>query len=305
MSNIDDSEEQSVPAGAGTVKQVIRKGDGDINLCITIVNNVGAGGAGLSTVTSSSDPAAAPNPPSPMVGPDPDMPMPWSASAALGAPSDGMAAPLLVKGFTPWGVGSNTHAGIGDRFAIWSNTPTPWPRGGIFITKLHNPPGLPAGTWGQGRGFAFGPTPTTASAAIVTNDALATAGYNFAGHRIDATTAPAFRITNVTQTGWGASANWSVTVERTDVTKDAYLLAFPQKIGPAFTSASEADYLKLAVVPTNVAGFAAGTTSGTFAITVSRNQPAVNYYFFLCDASPKADDQIPRVVSNVRKVLAT
>jgi hypothetical protein len=305
MSNIDDSEEQSVPAGAETVKQVIRKGDGDINLCITIVNNVGAGGAGLSTVTSSSDPAAAPNPPSPMVGPDPDMPMPWSASAALGAPSDGMAAPLLVKGFTPWGVGSNTHAGIGDRFAIWSNTPTPWPRGGIFITKLHNPPGLPAGTWGQGRGFAFGPTPTTSGAAIVTNDALATATYNFAGHRIDAATAPEFRITTVAQTASGAFATWSVTVERTDVTKSAYLLAFPQKVGSAFTSTAEAEYMKLAVVPTAEVAFASGTTSGTFSVTVARNQAGVRYYFFLCDASPTADDQVPRVVSNVRAVLAT
>ena len=302
MSNIDDSEEQSAPAGAGTVKQVIRKGDGDINLCITIVNNVGGGPP---TVTATSDPAVSPSPPSPMEGPDPDMPLPWSASSAAGAPSDGMAAPLLVKGFTPWGVGAKTHAGIGDRFAIWSNTPTPWPRGGIFITKLHNPPGLPTGTWGQGRGFAFGPTPTTAGAAIVTNDALATAGYNFAGHRVDVTTAPAFRITNVTQTGSGTSATWNVTVERTDVTKSAYLLAFPQKVGPAFTSTTEAKYLELAAVPTGQLGFASGATSGTFAITVVRNQAAVNYYFFLCDASPTADDQVPRVVSNVRKVLAT
>jgi hypothetical protein len=61
----------------------------------------------------------------------------------------------------------------------------------------------------------------------------------------------------------------------------------------------------LAAIPGAQLAFAGGATSGTFVVSVARNQSGVNYYFFLCDVSPTADDQVPRIVSNVRRFLST
>lgn len=243
-------------------RRIARAGCGDVNLCITINNNVGGGptvdvaptGTGSGTFTPDILPPGALTPPTP---PDPTLPMPWLRGSTT--TSDPTVAMLYMKGLVPHedqgaDLPSGPYEGSGDiskqsRYRVNSSSvTTSAPYGDSSVININRVSVfMTAEIDASGelyKGFACARADSSSSSSITMVTDMTTVGtgstaknHVYATHDVT-TTAPALTLSVTTPTA--SSTTIACTVGGTVPSGTLYIVIMPERVlepgtGPTFS----------------------------------------------------------------------
>lgn len=292
---------------AGLAQTTVRRENGDIHICITINNNVGAPAVGAAGSESLAPPPAGLSPPQP---PDTTLPLPWRRASG----SAFAAAALIMKGESPE-LAQGTkftsapyEPGTGDRtkqrrFRINESALQPsTPYGGklvsAFLTRAID---TSAGLF---RGFAVAEVGTSASSATFITDVAPFGSsppvtYQYSANAV---TTPTLGYT-LACGSVPADTHFEFTVTGGPASTQFWIVVIPHRIDDWTTTTTyTGTYL-------SQGEWGSATTSGSGSAALNLAKPSTPaggraYYAFVTNADPASPSVVGDVVSNVLNLTA-